>query len=157
MQQRKKLIDILTGDGDSFKQRWDATEAANEMGPLPTGEYLCRTLAGELFQSKNETPGYKLTLEVTEGDFQGRRAWLDFWLSPAALPISKRDLAKLGITSPAQLERPLPAVFLVRVKLVLRKEDDGTERNRTRSFEVVGVEPPEPFAPACEQKGGPTP
>ena len=149
---RKKLTDILNGNGGSFKSVWDTTAAANEMGPLPAGEYLCRTLAGELFQSKGGTPGYKLTLEVVEGDYTGRRCWHDFWLSPAALPMSKRDLAKLGITSPDQLERPLPAVFRLLVKLTLRKDDNGNEQNKVARFELAGVEPPEPFAPASPRR-----
>jgi hypothetical protein len=158
LNQRKKLTDILNGQGEGFSKQWNETKAANEMGPLPAGEYLCRTLSGELFQSKQRTPGYKLTLEVAEGEYKGRRCWNDFWLSAAALPMSKRDLAKLGVTSADQLERPLPAVFRLRVKLALRKDDDGTEYNRVLRFELVEIEPPEPFAPSPStngQQGGP--
>ncbi len=62
---------------------------------------------------------------------------------------SKRDLGKLGITSPDMMERPLPRGIRCKVRAVLRKDDDGIERNRVRSFEVVGIDKPEvdPFAP----------
>jgi hypothetical protein len=52
----------------------------------------------------------------------------------------------------------LPAVLRLRVKLALRKENDGMEHNRVLRFELVGIEPPEPFAPPHStngQEGGP--
>jgi hypothetical protein len=104
-------------------------------------------VAGELFTAKRGTPGYKLTLEVAEGDFEGRRAWCDLWLTPAALPMTKRDLAKIGITDLDQLEKPLPAVILIRGKLALRRDDDGNDYNRLVRFEVIGVEPGDAFEP----------
>jgi hypothetical protein len=149
MNQRKKLSDILSnGNGDNFRNSWDSTQAAEDFRPLPPGEYTVRILAGELFTSKrNATPGYKLTCEVTEGDHEGRRLWCDFWLTPAALPMTKRDLAKIGIQRPEQLEQPLPAGILLRVKLVLRRDDDGNETNKVTRFECAGVEPGDAFEP----------
>jgi hypothetical protein len=147
MNVRKKLCDILANNGgDDFRNRWNSTEAAEDFGSLPPGEYLCRVLSGELFQSKQGTPGYKLAMQVTEGEFAGRRCWADWWLTPAALPMTKRDLAKIGITSPEQMERPLPLGILVRVKLALRRDDDGNESNKVKHFECARVEK-NPFAP----------
>jgi len=56
------------------------------------------------------------------------------------------------VTSLEQLENPLPKFIRCKVKLALRKEDDGTESNRVRSFEVLGIDKPEPdaFAPSAE-------
>jgi hypothetical protein len=149
--QRKKLSDILQQDSDRtrLQQAWDATTAAEDFAPLPAGEYSCRVLAGELFNAKQRgTPGYKLTFEVAEGEHAGRRVWHDLWLTAQALPMTKRDLAKLGVTSVEQLERPLPGGILAKVKVALRRDDDGGEHNKVRTFEAVGVEPPDPFAPA---------
>ena len=84
MVQRTKLVDILNEQGEGFRQKWESTAPATELSALPAGEYLCRTLAGELFQSKNGTPGYKISLEIIEGEHQGRRCWIDFWLSSAS-------------------------------------------------------------------------
>src|SRR4051794_18521445 len=108
MNDRKKLSDILHGTSrESLTSAWDSTEAAAELAPLPAGEYLCRCVKGELFTSKEKaTPGYKLTLEVTEGEHAGRHVWHDFWLTRAALPMTKRDLEKLGVTHLEQLEQP---------------------------------------------------
>ena len=148
-----KLSDILSaaGGGDDLRGLWDSTDAAGELGPLPAGEYLADLIGGELESSRaNRTPGYKMTFSVVEpAEFAGRRFWHDCWLTPAALPQSKRDLAKIGVQSLDQLERPLPARMRCRVKLSLRKDDAGDERNRLRGFEVVGIVEPErdAFAP----------
>jgi hypothetical protein len=153
MSERKKLIDILWTDGmnaEKLADAWGKTEAAAEFAPLPKGEYDAVIVQGELFESRNCKPGYKLTFEVSGGEYAGRRFWHDLFLTPAALPYTKRDLTKLGITGPGQLEQPLPARFRCRVKLALRKNDDGTEYNRVVCFEVVGVEEVERFAPPGE-------
>lgn len=149
MTERKKLTDILAlnSDREDLQRAWRTTVAAAEFAPLPPGEYLLRVLSGELLSSKRGTPGYRITLEVADGDFFGRRVWCDLWLTPAALPMTKRDLGKLGIVALEQLEQPLPPGILVRGKLSLRTDDDGTERNRLVRFECVGVEPGDAFEP----------
>ena len=149
MYTRKRLSDILhqQTDRERLSQLWKATAAADDFAPLPPGEYTFRTLAGELFTAKRGTPGFKLSLQVTEGEHEGRRAWADFWLTPAALPLTKRDLVKIGVTDLAQLEQPLPAVFLIRGRLALRRDDDGNESNRLVRFECLGTEQGDAFEP----------
>jgi hypothetical protein len=147
---RKRLSEILGASavGGDFRGRWHATDAAQEFDPLPPGTYLLRVIGGDLFNAPRKgTPGYRLTLEVAEGEYEGRRLWHDVWLSEAALPLAKRDLAKLGITDPAQLETPPPSGILIRARVALRHDDDGGEHNRLVRFEAAGVEPPDPFAP----------
>lgn len=147
-----KLSDILhNGDGDRMRRAWDSTEAAGEFEPLPGGVYVARIVAGELFAGKtNGTPGYKLAFRILEGEHVGRQFWHDVWLTEAALPMAKRDLAKIGVASLEQLEAPLPKGIRCSVKLALRKGDDGTVFNRVRSFDVLAIDPPDddPFAPA---------
>lgn len=145
-----RLSDILNGSGGNFDSVWNSTAAAGEFGPLPPGEYECDVSRGELESSRSKgTPGYKIEFVVRDGEFKGRKLWLDCWLTPAALPATKRDLGKLGITSPDQLERPLPRGIVASVKAALRRDDDGTERNRVQRFDVLRIETPEadPFAP----------
>jgi hypothetical protein len=152
-----RLSDILSngGDnGDDFRNLWNNTEAADGFGPLPPGEYVAVIVAGELAASRtNSTPGYKLTFRVAEGQNAGRQFWHDCWLTPAALPQTKRDLALLGIASPDELEKPLPR-FRCRCWLALRRDDDGNERNRLKRFEVIGTDKPDddPFAPGTVAK-----
>ena len=148
---KRSLSDILAaGDQGRLQDAWAHTKAAEDFAPLPAGEYVARITAGECFNAKtNGTPGYKLSFRVLEGDYEGRQFWHDVWLTPAALPMAKRDLGKLGVTSLEQLETPLPPGIRCKVKLVLRKDDDGTPHNRVLAFEAVDIDAPEDdaFAP----------
>src|SRR5262245_58774243 len=148
--QRKNLSEILSASSRTqLAQAWETTAAARDTAPLPRGEYLARVVEGKLGHAQTGTPGYQLTFEVLEGDYKGRRIWHDLWLTEAALPLTKRDLGKLGITSLDQLDKPLVPGIRCRVQVVLRQDDDGTRRNRVRHFEVIGIDTPErdPFAP----------
>ena len=150
MEARKRLSDILMNSArDRLEECWNATRTADDLKPLPTGEYRCRIIKGELFTAKTGTPGYKLSLEVLEGEHSSRRLWHDLWLSEAALTMTKRDLLKLGIERLEQMERPLPDGIIVTARVALQRGDDGTEFNRVSRFIVVAVEPtaPEPFPP----------
>ncbi len=148
---RKSLTDILhEGDRQCLSRAWGETQAAEDFTPLPSGEYVARIVSGELFTSKTKgTPGYRLAFRALEGDHQGRQFWHDVWLTPAALPMAKRDLGKLGVTALEQLEKPLPPGIRCKVKLAVRRDDDGSEHNRVRHFDVIGIDSPEqdPFAP----------
>jgi hypothetical protein len=159
MSERKKLTDILlNSEREKLDRQWDSTKAADDLKPLPSGEYRCSIASGELFTAKKGTLGYKLKLVVLEGEHADRLVWHDVWLSDAALPMAKRDLGKLGITSLEQLERPLPEGIVVVAKVALRKNDDGTEYNRVSRLDVVGIETPEPepFAPFHDPDAGST-
>jgi len=135
---RKSLADVLGGSTrDDLARQFDEAEAAGELVTLPRGTYRCRLTDGVLDTSKGGTPGYTLTFAVDDGEHKGRRVWHTAWLTPAALPMAKRDLAKLGIVSLDMLERPLPQGIVCDVKVVVRADDDGVERNRVASFGVV--------------------
>jgi hypothetical protein len=145
-----KLTDVFGPNGQGeLADLWDRTEAAGDPSPLPSGNYVAHVAGGGLSQSRSGTPSYKLTFRVAEGDHAGRRLWHDLWLTSAAMPMAKRDLAKVGITSREQLEGPPPDGIRCRVRVALRRTDDGAEFNKVVSFDVMGVDPPEenPFAP----------
>ena len=154
-----KLTDILNGSGGNFDDIWNSTKAAGDFKPLPRGSYVCHATKGELESSRQRgTPGYKIEFTVIEGEFSDRKLWHDCWLTAAALPQSKRDLKKLGISSPEQMELPLPRWIRCKVTVLVVKDDDGIERNKVRTFEVIGFDKPEadPFAPK-PTGDGPTP
>jgi hypothetical protein len=137
---RKSLVDVLNGSTrDELARQFEEAEAAGDMLPLPRGTYRCRITDGELVTSKSGTPGYSLTFTVDDGEHKSRRLWHTLWLTPAALPMTKRDLLKLGVTSLDMLDRPLPPGIVCDVKVALRVDDDGVERNRVVSFIVVAV------------------
>ena len=159
-EQRKRLSDILHGAAsrDQLAQAWDRTVAAGDFTPVPAGTYLCRIVNGEPFTSRsNLTPGYKLTFRVLDGEHVGRLVFHELWLTPAALPMTKRDLAKLGVTSPDQLDRPLPPRIRCRVRVTLRTADDGSSFNAVKGFEVLGTDPPDHFAPPPAEADSPSP
>lgn len=155
---RKSLTDILrAGDRDSLAAAWKSTEAAADKAPLPPGDYECIAETGELFTSRTSgTPGYKIAFQVIAGQFSGRLVWFDCWLTPAALPMSKRDLARIGIADLEQLERPLPDGLICKVKVLRRRDDDGAEYNRVDRFELLRIErpQPDPFAPDAVDPSG---
>jgi hypothetical protein len=137
---RKSLVEVLHGTArQELFSSFNATVAAGDMLPLPRGNYRCRVTDGELTTSKSGTPGYSLTFSVENGEHKGRRLWHTAWLTVASMPLAKRDLAKLGITSLDMLDRPLPPGMVADVKVVVRSDDDGVERNRVASFNVVEV------------------
>jgi hypothetical protein len=144
--ERKRLTEVLNA---TVLDQWEQTDAAPEMSPLPKGEYTAAVESGALFNAKSGTAGYKLAFLVTEpAEYKGRKLWHDVWLTPAALPMAKRDLAKLGVTQPDQLERPIPEGIIVRLRVALRTGDDGREFNVVTRFDVVSIDPPdEPFSP----------
>jgi hypothetical protein len=148
MNERKRLSDILgAGNGGNFRNNWHAVAAADDFKPLPPGMYTLRIVSGELYQAKRGTPGFKLSLQVAEGEHEGRRVWHDLWLTAPALPMTKRDLLKIGVTTPEQLEQPLPPGILIRGKVVIHRDDDGNEVNRLKYFDCIGVEPGDAFEP----------
>lgn len=154
----QKLSDILkNGSADSLRKQWDETPAAAEFEPLPAGEYVARVVAGELTTcGANETPGYKFRFKVLEGEHKGRQFFHVIWLTSRALPMAKRDLAKIGVTELEQLDQPLPPGIRCRVKLSLRRGDNGNEFNEVRGFVVEGVDTLEPdvFAPTIAETNG---
>jgi len=148
---RPRLRDIVSGVAADFNKTWNETEASSGFDPLPPGVYRCLITDGRLFTSKtNATPGFKITFEVIDPPHAGRKVWHDVWLSSKALGIAKGELAKLGITSPDQLEQPLPPGLIADVLVIQRTDDDnGIVFNRVRSFKVVesGV-PADDYRPA---------
>ena len=154
-----KLTDILGGNSGFFNN-WNDVKAAGDFGPLPPGTYVCHIANGETGESRvKETPCYKLTFRVLEGEFTGRLLWYEIWLTEAAKPQAKRDFDKLNITDPQrQLKQPFPPDCVrCRVKVVIHKDDVGNEHNKVKSFDVIGVDDPpkaDPFAP--NDKGEPS-
>lgn len=138
-----RLTDLFNNDDTkkaAISKAFDSATAAGDFEPLPAGVYVAHVINGELTNAKSGTAGYKLTFRIIEGEHANRQFWHDIWLTPAAIPMAKRDLGKLGITKLEQLENPLPVGIRCECQLVKRKSDDGTEYNRVRRFDVVGID-----------------
>jgi hypothetical protein len=156
MQPKKSLTEILhAGNGGSWiNSDWNSVAPAPEFAPLPAGRYVAHLIDKSFAESSKGTPGVKLVFAVVEGEHKGRKLWYDIWLTEAAKPQARRDLAKLGIMNKAQLEAALPTDKRIRCELrvVTRTGDSGDTFNVVRSFEAVGVvdvpqEPADPYAP----------
>jgi len=149
---RRRLSDILDGQADRMRTQWDRTEAAADFAALPAGTYECHLDRIGLFNARTGTAGVKLTFRLVEGEHAGRCVFHDLWLTPAALPQTKRDCLKLGLDSLDKLESSSlpPGRVRCRVRVALRRDDSGSEHNRVRGFDVLRVDAPEadPFAPA---------
>ena len=134
---RQSLTGMINGD---IAAVFDAAAPATEgLPPITDSPVLCG-VSGGLKTSRKGTPGYTLVFVVVEGNFTGRRLYHDLWLTPAAMPLAKRDLARLGITTADQLSKPIPPGILCEVKHVVRTDDDGVQRNAVKSFTVTGVD-----------------
>ena len=137
MMSRQSLTGILNGE---LAAAFDAVVPATDgMTPITDSPVLC-AVSGGLKTSRGGTPGYAIVFEVVEGRFAGRRLYHDLWLTPAAMPLAKRDLARLGITTAEQLTKPIPPGILCEVKHVVRTDDDGIQRNAVKSFTVTLVD-----------------
>ena len=125
---------LLAGNTDEIREQWEHTQAADELQPVPPGPYVCHVHGGELEANRKGTPQYTLVFRIIEGEHVGRQLWHPLYLTPAALPMAKRDLSKLGITQLEQLENgTIPSGRIrCRVRVGLRSDDSGERFNRVR-------------------------
>jgi hypothetical protein len=151
---RKPLTSVLgtsAGPLDAALSEFDSATPADEFGPLPKGSYVCLVVRGGLITAATGTPGYGVEFKVVEGTYSGRRVWRTWFLTPAAMTYTKRDLAKFGLDSKDKLTARFPADRMVfKVTVTVRTGDDGTQRNEVKQVELLRVQEPEvdPFAPA---------
>ena len=150
---RKKLTDILLSNSarEQLAENWNHTAAAGDFAPLPAGIYVAHVQSVELFNARTGTAGVKIQFKVAEGEHAGRVLFHDCWLTPAALPQTKRDCGKLGLMTLDQLETANvpPGRIRCKLRVTLRTDDNGEQHDRVRQFDVLGVDEPaaDAFAP----------
>jgi hypothetical protein len=118
-------------------ERWlskheKSTAAADDIGVIPGGVYVCRITKGSL-ESSHSNPCYEIEFTVIKGEFKRRNVRLGCTLTRADLPQSKRDLTRFGITSIKQMEQPLPWDMRCEVTVVLETGDDAGSTHRNLS------------------------
>ncbi len=135
MTELSKLFDGTPAGMDraGLADAFNGTPPAEVLDPIPAGEYQARAVDARLDETRTGTPFYAMRLDVVAGEHAGRRLVARWYLSPAALPYSRRDLAALGLDAFARLERGDVPGGLLRVRVALRRDDDGTGRNEVRS------------------------
>lgn len=139
---------------------FDATEAAPEFAPLPPGVYSARVLRGEYCSTKAGSEAYKIRFVVTDGENAGKTVIRTWTFGPKALPYTKRDLAKFGLTTSTALLSPFPPAgreYFVRLVVALQRGDDGDERNDVKRIDHVRVDesPAAAFMLPPQGEGGP--
>lgn len=134
---RKNLVSLL-GDSKASEvmKLFDQAQAAGEARSIPEGAYRLRVDKVDFHAAKNGTASVRLSLVVDEGELKGSRIWHQLWLTQAAMEYTKRDLAKLGITNLNDLSIHPGTVIAASVKT--EADDNGGERSRVQSFDVVG-------------------
>jgi len=142
---------------------FDAAEAAPEFTPLPPGVYKARILHGEYTTTKAGADAYRIRFEVAEGPHKGQTVIRTWTFGTRALPYTKRDLAKLGLTTSKQLLSPFPEPgrdYIVCLVVAMRRDDNGTEWNDVKRVDLIRVEtapaaafilPPKPPEGASKQ------
>jgi hypothetical protein len=153
---KRPTYESISGSDEDFKRIWDSTEAAPEMAPLPSGSYRCLVSDGRLAQAATGTRSYKVAFAIIDGKYTNRKLWMDLWLTDRALAMTKRDLAKLGITRPEQLNEPPRPGIIAKVRVALRTEDDGRQYSKVNGFTIVEDAPaPSVFSPDPDEEAEP--
>jgi hypothetical protein len=106
---------------------------------LPPGTYSARVEASRVVWSlATKNVGVTIRWEII-GRFEGEKAWLTLWLSPAALARSKRELARLGVHTVASLDNdpPVPPGALCRLVIAEKFTREGWREIRIVRWDVL--------------------
>jgi hypothetical protein len=131
---------------------FDATtvDPGNGFEPIPAGKYLAVISEDEMKPTRNNNGQYlQLTIEIIEGDYQGRKIWARLNLenpNMQAVEIARKELSAicravnvLQLTDTTQL---LNIPFVLKVGLKKNKETDEMENV------IKGYEAKTNYAPA---------
>lgn len=137
---------------------FDAREVdpAQEMKPLPEGEYKAAIIASENKPTKAGTGSYlALTFEVLDGSSKGRRLWANLNLNnpnATAVEIAKSELSAIchavGVMTPRDSAELHNKPMMLSVKCEKRR-DNGELSNRIKGYKSLAAaaeEKPQPAA-----------
>ena len=115
-------------------------EPVPSFDPIPAGQYLAMIVASEEKTSKNGHNFLSLELEVLEGQYKGRKLWVNLNLShpnPETVKFARAELANIckavGVLRPADSVQLHNLPMLITVKCVNRK-DTGELQNRIKGY-----------------------
>tara|TARA_R110002073_G_scaffold72992_6_gene178572 strand:- start:6015 stop:6410 length:396 start_codon:yes stop_codon:yes gene_type:complete len=82
-----------------FDENYKLEKPRQRQERIPPGEYVCKTIKGEFFRSsRKQTPGYKITFIIVEGEHKSRLLWADVWLTPKCKGRARKAFDELGIS-----------------------------------------------------------
>ena len=144
--------------GSTFDPNEIPEDERGELEPLPRGEYVLQVADSELRENGNGDTGLNLTLEIVEGEFQGRKLWdyLNIRHSNAtAQSIARRRLADYCLATGAGTIRDSEELhfqpFIGRVSREPRK-DNGEMSNRIKAVRSLSGSPPTVKAAAQQSR-----
>lgn len=128
---------VLGGDGFNAEE----VDPAVELVPVPEGHYPVMIIESEEKATNDGTGTYlKLVLEITDGEFQGRKIYHNLNLvnnSEVAVKIAKAELSAIchatGVMQLITSDELHNIPFGVKVGIETRK-DTGAKQNRARAF-----------------------
>lgn len=129
----------------------NAVEPAQDLAPIPSGEYLAHIIDSDMKATKSGTGQYlELTYEVIDGPYKGRKVWTRLNLhnpNAKAVEIAQRDLSAIcHATGQLQVQDSQQLHYKPHVIRVEYVEADGDRRQRAGN-EVKAYKRAEGYAP----------
>lgn len=135
-------------------------EPSTGFTPIPAGEYLAVITEDEMKDSKSGGQYLKLTFEIIEGDYKGRKLWVNLNLvnsNPKAVEIARADLSAIcravnvmQLQDTVQLYN-LPLVISVKCK---KNAETGEMQNEVKGYKAKpAYAPGAPAAAPAPQTG----
>lgn len=108
--------------------------------PIPAGQYLAQIVASEEKTSQKGNKFLSLELEVLDGQYKGRKIWVNLNLdhpNPETVKFARAELAAIckavGVLRPQDSVQLHGLPMLITVKCVNRK-DNGELQNRIKAY-----------------------
>lgn len=141
-------------------------EASQDIGAIPTGEYLAQIVDSDMKPTKNNEGEYlELTHEILDGDFKGRKVWARLNLdnpNTQAVEIANRDFSAIrqatGVLNPRDSADLHNKPVVIRVEFIpagtVNKRGIASDRDRN---EIKAWKKAEGVAQSAPASGGAKP
>jgi len=115
-------------------------EPMRNFDPLPAGQYVAMIVASEEKTSQNGHRFVTLEFEILEGQYKGRKLWVNLNLyhpNPETVKFARAELASIclavGVPAPQDSTQLHNTPITISVRCVNRK-DNGELQNRVRGY-----------------------
>lgn len=114
---------------------YDLENVSSEFEALPEGQYLAKLVSAELTKSSTDKPMIKVTWEVTDGEYEGRKIFDNIVITPGAEFKMKQYAELVGIESGSQIDTQdfINAEGLISL---IQKEYQGEIRNNIKKVQA---------------------
>lgn len=114
---------------------YDLANVASEFEALPEGQYLSKIVSAELTKASTGKDMIKVTWEVVDGEYEGRKLFDNIVITPGAEFKMKQYAVLAGIESGAAIDTQdfIDAEGLV---TIIQKEFEGEIRNNIKKVQA---------------------